>query len=89
MTLVQFTLLQILLLPFFKNVNDIKLVYHTLAMVLLAIWSRVEINILQELSIFKKNLYPLSFLVLHYFVFPSLAYNYLYELIKYLDIYTY
>ena len=56
MTLVQFTLLQILLLPFFKNVNDIKLMYHTLAMVLLAIWSRVEINILQELSIFKKNL---------------------------------
>ena len=53
MTLVQFTLLQILLLPFFKNVNDIKLVYHTLAMVLLAIWSRVEIDILQELSIFK------------------------------------
>ena len=84
MTLVQFTLLQILLLPFFKNVNNIKL-----AMVLLAIWSRVEINILQELSIFQKNLYPLSFLVLHYFVFPSLAYNYLYELIKYLDIYTY
>ena len=59
MTLVQFTLLQILLLPFFKNVNDIKLVYLTLAMVLLAIWSRVEINILQELSILKKNLYTL------------------------------